>query len=206
MTPLAFARRLKPDSRFAEPGCHILPSEFRRFLICAALIFTAIIGLSLNSLAQQQPSEYEVKAAFLFNFAKFIDWPPEVFADTNSPIVVGVLGKNVFGNNLEKIINDRKVNNRSFQFRKYTSVTEVTNCQILFISSSEKNDFAKIMSALHNASILTVSETDGFIQAGGMINFVLQDNKIRFEISDEAAKKGRLRVSSKLLSLAVPAH
>ena len=120
--------------------------------------------------------------------------------------MVGVLGKNVFGNNLEKIINDRKVNNRSFQFRKYTSVTEVTNCQILFISSSEKNDFAKIMGALHNASILTVSETDGFIQAGGMINFVLQDNKIRFEISDEAAKKGRLRVSSKLLSLAVPAH
>jgi len=205
LTPLAFARRLRPDSH-VESGHGILPlGGKRRSLLCAALIFAAIISLSVRVLAQQ-PSEYEVKAAFLFNFAKFVDWPPEVFADTNSPIVVGVLGKNVFGNNLEKIINDRKVNNRSFQFRKYTSVTEVTNCQILFISSSEKNDFAKIMSALHNASILTVSETDGFIQAGGMINFVLQDNKIRFEISDEAAKKGRLRVSSKLLSLAVPAH
>jgi hypothetical protein len=206
LTPPFFARRRKPDSRFAEPGRRIFSSEFRRFLTCAALIFAAIIGLNLNGLAQQPPSEYEVKAAFLFNFAKFVDWPQEVFADTNSPIVVGVLGKNVFGDSLEKIINDRKVNNRSFQFRKYASVTEVTNCQILFVSSSEKNDFAKILGALHNASILTVSEADGFIQAGGMINFMLQDDKIRFQISDEAAKKARLKISSKLLSLAASAH
>jgi hypothetical protein len=206
LTPLAFARRLKPDSRFVEPGRSILPFGFSRFLIFAALIVAAVMGLSRNGLAQQQPSEYEVKAAFLFNFAKFIDWPPEVFADTNSPIVVGVLGKNVFGDNLQKIIKDRKVNNRSFEFRKYASVTEATNCQILFISSSEKNDFAKIVSALHNASILTVSETDGFIQAGGMINFMLQDDKIRFQISDDAAKKARLKISSKLLSLSVSVH
>lgn len=169
------------------------------------VVLAAIISLNLNGLAQEQtPSEYEVKAAFLFNFAKFVEWPPEVFADTNSPMVVGVLGKNVFGNNLEKIIRDRKVNNRSFQFRNYTSITEVTNCQILFISASEKNEFPKIVSALHNASVLTVSETDGFIEAGGMINFMFQNNNIRFQISDEAAKKAGLKISSKLLSLAVP--
>jgi YfiR/HmsC-like len=202
---LAFARRVKPDSP-AEPGRTVLsPRRNLKILLRATLILVAIISLGFNSLAQEQPSEYEVKAAFLFNFAKFIDWPPEVFADTNSPIVVGVLGKNVFGNNLEKTIRDRKVNNRGFQFRNYTSITEVTNCQILFISPSEKADFPKIVGALHNASVLTVSETDGFIQAGGMINFMIQDNKIRFQISDEAAKKGRLKISSKLLSLAVPA-
>lgn len=202
---LAFARRVKLDSP-TESGRTILSlrRDFK-MLFRPIMVLAAIISLSFNSLAQdQQPSEYEVKAAFLFNFAKFIDWPPEVFADTNSPIVVGVLGKNVFGNNLEKTIRDRKVNNRSFQFRNYTSITEATNCQILFVSPSEKADFPKIVGTLQNASVLTVSETDGFIQAGGMINFLIQDNKIRFQISDETAKKARLKISSKLLSLAVP--
>jgi hypothetical protein len=201
---LAFARRLTLDSPDESGRSLLLPHGKCRFLFGALLIFAAIISFSSNGLAQAQPSEYEVKAAFLFNFAKFVDWPPEVFADTNSPIVVGVLGTNVFGNDLEKTIRDRKVNNRSFQFRNYTSITEATNCQILFVSPSEKTEFPKIMGALHNASVLTVSETDGFIQAGGMINFLIQDNKIRFQISDEAAKKGRLKISSKLLSLAVP--
>jgi len=168
------------------------------------LLFALFIGLVSNTFAQQQPSEYDLKAAFLFNFAKFVEWPPEVFAETNSPIVIGILGKDVFGDTLGKIINDRKVNNRGFAFRHFDSANEATNCQILFISSSEKNDFAKIIGALHNASVLTVSEADGFLKAGGMINFLIEGKNIRFQISDEAAKKGRLKVSSKLLSLAVP--
>jgi hypothetical protein len=113
-----------------------------------------------------------------------------------------VLGKNSFGTDLEKTIRDKRVNNRLFQFKNFTSIAEATHCHILFISSSEK-DVTKIIEGLHNASILTVSDTDGFIKAGGMINFLLQDAKIRFEISDEAAKKAGLQVSSKLLSLSV---
>lgn len=159
-----------------------------------------------NCLAQEQHSEYEVKAAFLFNFAKFVEWPASAFATTNSPIVIGILGKNVFGEHLEKTIHDRKVNNRSFQFRTFQSVSEATNCHILFISASEKSDYPNIVSALHNASVLTVSEADGFLKAGGMINFLLEENNIRFQISDEAAKKARLKISSKLLSLAVAAR
>jgi hypothetical protein len=177
------------------------PSELWRLV----LIIAALIGLITNGLAQEKPSEYEVKAAFLFNFAKFVEWPPDAFADSKAPIVIGVLGDNVFGNNLEKVINDRKVNNRGFQFRVFDSVTEATHCQILFISASKKNDFAKIVAALHNASVLTISETDGFLKAGGMINFLFEGNNVRFQISDEAAKKARLSISSKLLSLAVPA-
>jgi hypothetical protein len=168
------------------------------------MVISFCIFLISNCLAQEKPSEYEVKAAFLFNFAKFIEWPPEAFAETNSPIVIGILGKNNFGGSLEKIINDRKVNNRSFQFRNFNSGTDAINCQILFVSSSEKNDFPKIISTLHDASILTVSEADGFIKAGGMVNFLFEGNNIRFQISDEAAKKAGLKISSKLLSLAVP--
>ena len=135
-----------------------------------------------------------------------MEWPAEAFSDSNAPIVIGVLGKNVFGTDLENTIRDKKVNNRIFKFKNFTSASEATNCQILFVSSSEKDNFSKIVAGMHNTSILTVSETDGFIQAGGMVNFLIQDSKIRFQISDEAAKKAGLKVSSKLLSLAVPGH
>ena len=198
-------RRLKPDL-LAKSGRAAFHSPQRCYELCRiALLIAVFIGLITNGLAQDKPSEYEVKAAFLFNFAKFVEWPPDAFANTNAPIVIGVLGGNVFGNSLEKIINDRKVSNRGFQFRTYDSVAEATNCQILFISASKKNDFAKIVAALNNASVLTVSDTDGFLKAGGMINFLFEGNNVRFQISDEAAKKARLKISSKLLSLAVPA-
>jgi hypothetical protein len=203
--PPAWVRRLKPDSR-VEFGRRAFHFKFNlRKLWCLALLMTVFVGLVNNAGAQPQPSEYDLKAAFLFNFAKFVEWPPEAFAETNSPIVIGILGKNVFGDTLEKIINNRKVNNRGFEFRHFDSTSETTNCQILFVSSSEKNDFAKIVSALHNASVLTVSEADGFLKAGGMVNFLIEGKNIRFQISDEAAKKARLNISSKLLSLAVPA-
>jgi hypothetical protein len=166
------------------------------------LFFAWIISLGFNGLAQEQPGEYQIKAAFLFNFAKFVDWPPAAFPATNSPIIIGVIGKNVFGKDLENTIRDKTVNNRRFHFVTVASLTEETNCHILFISPSEKDNLKKILDGLHNASVLTVSETDQFIEAGGMVNFVIEDNKIRFQISDGAAKKAGLKISSKLLSLA----
>jgi hypothetical protein len=171
---------------------------------CRALVFLFLfISIGFNALAQTPPSEYQIKAAFLFNFAKFVEWPPETFPQTNSPIVVGVLGKNVFGNDLEKTIRDKTINNHPFRFLEVTSAEEAAHCHILFISPSEKDNLPKIVDSLHNASVLTVSETDEFLKAGGMINFMIVDSKIRFQISDQAARKARLRISSKLLSLAV---
>ena len=171
-------------------------------LTLCALLFGLIISFEFNGLAEDQPTEYQIKAAFLFNFAKFVDWPPETFPETNSPIVIGVLGKNVFGKDLENTIRDKTVNNHHFEFVAVTSAKEAIRCHILFISPSEKDNVKKIVDSLHNASVLTVSETDEFIKAGGMVNFVIQDDKVRFQISDDAAKKAGLRISSKLLSLA----
>lgn len=170
------------------------------------LLFAWVIGFAFKGSAQEQPTEYQIKAAFLFNFAKFVDWPSEAFSATNSPIVIGVFGKNVFGSDLENTIRDKTVNNRRFQFITVTSAVEATNCHILFISPSEKENFKKILDGLHNACVLTVSETDQFIKTGGMVNFVIEDNKIRFQINDGAAKKANLRISSKLLSLAARNH
>jgi hypothetical protein len=198
------ARAWLPGRERSEVLSRRLPeSAFRLF---AVLLFGLVINLSFNGLAQDQPTEYQIKAAFLFNFAKFVDWPPEAFSDTNAPIVIGVLGKNVFGNDLEKTIRNKTVNNRRFQFIEVTSPAQATRCHILFISPSEKDNVRKIVDSLHNASVLTVSETDQFIAAGGMINFMIEDSKIRFQISDDAAKKAGLKISSKLLSLSARGH
>lgn len=182
---------------------------FRPFTLIPATLFLrlslALLVTAVSSRAEEsQPSEYELKAAFLFNFAKFVEWPPKAFAKDSSPLVVGVLGeKNPFGDDLKRTVRNKTINNRPLEVKEIQSVTEATNCHILFICTSEKKRLPEILDGLRDTPALTVGETDRFIQAGGMINFVLAGNKIRFEINDDAAKKAGLKISSKLLSLAL---
>jgi hypothetical protein len=151
-------------------------------------------------------SEYQLKAAFLFNFAKFVEWPPEAFTES-SPFVIGILGENPFGADLERTLRDQTVNKHRLEIKELRSPLEATNCHILFISTSEKMRLPKIFESLGEAKVLTVGETDRFTETGGMINFVLERNKIRFQINNEAAKSAGLKISSKLLSLALrPTH
>lgn len=173
----------------------------------ASIFFALSLGLLLAAVpghAQSPaPSEYKLKAAFLFNFAKFIDWPAEAFADDKSPFVIGVLGDNPFGNELEQTVAGKKVNDHPITIQSFRAAAETTNCHILFISTAEKKRLPEIIQALRGTSVLTVGETEQFIEAGGMINFVLEAGKIRFQINDDAAKAARLKISSKLMSLAV---
>ena len=173
--------------------------------IAAGIIISALLLLfGFKVLAQDAaPTEYQIKAAFVYNFAKFVEWPSSSFATPTSPIVIGVLGDNVFGDNLQKTISNKVLNDRPLQFKEFHSVTEATNCHILFISTSDKAKIIKIVQGLQNTSVLTVGESAEFINSGGMINFVLESNKVRFQINDEAAKKSGLKISSKLLSLAI---
>ena len=165
----------------------------------------SLLLILVSSRAQDSPpSEYQLKAAFLFNFAKFVEWPPEAFANSTSPIVIGILGEDPFGGDLERTVRDKKVNNRPFVIKELRSPAEATNCHIIFISASEKKRLPEVLSGLSGTNVLTVSETADFTASGGMINFVEENNKIRFQINDVAAKKANLKVSSKLLSLAVP--
>jgi hypothetical protein len=132
-----------------------------------------------------------------------VDWPPQAFASTNAPMVIGVLGENVFSGSLQRIINGRKINGHELHFEQFDSVDAATNCQVLFISDSEKSHLSKILGQLQGASILTVSQTDNFIGDGGMIYlFIDEENKVRFRINNDAARKAGLTISSKLLSLA----
>lgn len=177
-----------------------------------ALILKAVFFLSLIRLicafapdcrAQTPPTEYQIKAAFIYNFARFVDWPTQAFASDTSPMIIGVLGKNVFGDDIEQIIGGRDIQGHPLEFKEFNSVADVTNCQVLFISPSEKNHLPKILDRLGNTNILTVGEADDFLDEGGIIHLLIVEDKVRFEINNQAAKKAGLTISSKLLSLAV---
>lgn len=143
--------------------------------------------------------EYQIKAVFLFNFAQFVDWPAASFADAQAPLVIGVLGEDPFGAQLDDAVRDEKIGTRSLQVKRYRRVDEIGACHILFISASESGQFDKILAALKGRSILTVGDTDGFNRAGGMVRFLTENKKIRLRINVEAAKAVDLIISSKLL-------
>jgi hypothetical protein len=173
----------------------------------SCLIFTIIVyitaSITLNSYAKPQPpSEYQLKSAFLYNFAKFVQWPAESFADDQAPLIFGILGKDPFGKVIDQTIRDKTFKDRELSIKRFEKIEDVAVCHILFISSSEEKHLAKIMAILKDSSILTVGEVKEFAERGGVINFVIVENKIRFEINVEAAERAKLKISSKLLKLA----
>jgi len=146
--------------------------------------------------------EYQVKAAFLYNFAKFVEWPAPAFKTAQDPIFVCVLGQNPFGKALEEVIRAKSIEGRPVVFRQVTGAEEADACQILFVSSTEGKHFRSLYANLKPAGILTVGETQGFAANGGVINFKLDGGHVRFEINVDAAERAQLHISSKLLSLA----
>jgi hypothetical protein len=149
------------------------------------------------------PSEYQVKAAYLFNFAKFVEWPPQALAAPSAPFVIGVLGENPFGHDLEGMLQNKSINTHPVTVRYFKSLADLKACQILFISVSENKRWREIFDALGGAGVLTVTEnSDSFLASGGMLNLFSEQDKVRFEINDDAARRAGLRISSKLLLLA----
>jgi hypothetical protein len=174
---------------------------------CMRLGATVMILLSLllpgrTGAQDAQPSEYQVKAAFIFNFAKFVEWPAGVFADAKSPLIIGIFGENPFGEDMERAVRNKTLNQRSITVKLCRTEEEARKCHVLFISASEKKRLQEILNVVGRTNILTVSETEGFVEGGGMINFFREGNKIRFQIEDETAKKAGLKIDSKLLGLA----
>jgi len=171
----------------------------RWFRVRHVLLLLLLTG-GVNALAQSSSSkEYQIKAAFLFNFAQFVDWPTLTNSDT--PFQIGVLGENPFGSALEETVQGETIKNHKIAIVQARSVADLKNCQMIFISKSEKKHIPKILSELNSSSILTVSELDGFTEDGGIINFYLDGRKVRFEINPTAARREGLKISSQLLSL-----
>ena len=146
--------------------------------------------------------EYEIKAVFLFNFAQFVDWPPEASANRQAPLVIGVLGDDPFDGYLDETVRGEKLNNRPFVVQRYRRVEDIDACQVLFIGRTDSRQLEHILATLRGRSILTVGDMEGFGRNGGMIRFVTENNRIRFRINVDAAEAAHLVISSKLLRLA----
>jgi hypothetical protein len=147
-------------------------------------------------------SEYEIKAAFLFNFAKFVDWPPDAMKNTDGSFVIGILGRDPFGVALEQTIGDKTIRGAAIQIRRFQNLNDLRFCHILFISESEKNGLPGILDKIGDQSILTVSDMPDFARRGGMIHLYMENNRVRFIIHTQAAENAGLKLSAKLLTLA----
>jgi len=161
-----------------------------------------VLFLSGLFLARAQASkEYQIKAAFLFNFAQFVEWPSAAFADASTPITIGVLGDDPFGPVLDQTIQGETINRRKLIIQRSQQVADLKGCHLVFISKSERSHLADIFDTLGSSSVLTVSETENFARRGGIINFYLDGNKVRFEINADAAQRKGIKISSQLLKL-----
>ena len=176
----------------------IFGNPFSGVALTLALLLTGPSPLLATTDATQ---EYRVKGAFLYNFILFVDWPAAAFATDQSPFTIGILGKNPFGTTLESL-NSQSVKNRKIVVRSLASVEDAKECQLLFISASERSRLDQILTALHNTPVLTVSDLEGFVGDGGMIDFIILEDKVRFEINLKEALIAKLRISSQLLKLA----
>src|SRR5260370_2779156 len=164
-------------------------------------ILMLVLGMAVNwtcwaDAQAQEPdsSEYLIKAGFIFNFAKFVELPAAAFSQQESPIVIGGLGMDPFGTIIDRIVEDKKIGTRGFVVKRLKwskelkDLKDLKDVKILFVSSSEKAHIDEIVQLVKGLPILTVGETPGFAERGGMIRFTLEDNRVRFEINVEAAR------------------
>jgi hypothetical protein len=163
-------------------------------------VLTAVL-CSAPALAQAL-NEYHVKAAFLYNFAKFVEWPAQSFKSSSDPIAICVLGENPFGDSLNDTVGAKAVGGRSFAIRHVTQASHADTCQILFVASSQGKRSQFEIQDFKAPGVLTVGESPGFAAEGGIVNFKLEGGRVRLEINLVAAEHAQLRISSKLLNLA----
>ncbi len=187
-------------------------AQMRRPALLLGFLLQMMMSCQWQASAQDaRPPDYRVKAAFVYNFGKFVEWPAAAFASTNAPLIIGLLGGDPFHGDCERIVANKSINGHPVIVRQIShsgaagqapGYADLKSCHILFISASESDNLPDILDALKGASVLTVTdELDHFAASGVIINFVMENKSVRFEINDEAARRAGLKLSSKLLML-----
>jgi hypothetical protein len=171
-------------------------------MLFSCLWFLGLFNPCLHG-SEAAPSEHQVKAVWLLNFARFCEWPTNAFAHRDGPFLVGVMGKDPFGNNLEKAFEGKSFKGRPFAFRRISTGEEAKGCQILFVQESDRRKTRDLAQKLQRLPILTVGDANEFLDDGGIINFLLKDNTVRFEINLKAAQAAGLKLNANLLKVAV---
>src|SRR5436190_11300465 len=185
------ADEVSDASRIASGGC--LATRFARRWAFLVIAFILAAGTS-NPAEQPQFSENQVKGAFLTKFAMFVEWPGKPVPGGQTPIVIGILGEDPFGPQFELALAKESIKGRPFTLKHLKDPQEAGGCQILYVSSSESPRLPEILAAIHKQPILTVGDQERFAHQGGMINFIKQDGKVRFEVNTAAVAAGGLKM------------
>ncbi len=171
---------------------------------CRAVLAAVLIGAWAPPGAGQEAAsrdEFELKAAFLFNFARFCDWPKEAFASPDAPFVIGVLGKDPFGKHIDAL-EGKKVKERRVAVKRLSRAEELGDCHIAFFGEMEEQAVRKGLDAIRKQPVLTVGDREGFAQDGGVVNFYLDERRVAFEVNVQAAERSGVKPRSQLLKLA----
>ncbi len=169
-------------------------------LALVAALFSDRVTLAAN--AASVPNEYSLKAVFLYNFCRFIEWPASAFDSASDPIVIGIFGSDPFGPLLEEAVEGETSHGRPIRIERYRSIREIRGCQVLFIGAAESGRLNEVLSALAGTSTVTVGETADFVEQGGMIGLTTDQNRVRLVINPNTLRNANLNVSSKLLRVA----
>jgi hypothetical protein len=193
--------KLAPDQG-ALPNC--VSNRFLRVWQCPSAVIVILALMHIPILQAQQPkvSEYQVKATYLYNFGRFVQWPPNATAAKGDSFSICVLGQDPFGPTLDSTLAGETLDGKPLAAKRISTPRDAGECRILFISSAEENHLKEILVALDELGILTVSDMPAFSRRGGMIQFVLEGDKVRFEINLAKAESARLTLSSELLKVA----
>jgi YfiR/HmsC-like len=179
-------------------------SLLARSSISPMLVLLLLLAQAARSFAAdpQTLTEYQIKAGFFFNFTRFVDWPESAFVNASSPVFVCILGETPLTDLVTDVALGKVVNGRAVSIRRVKASDDLRQCNLLFISAEEERHTAEILASLKKANTLTVGETPGFAQAGGMINFSIQENRVKLELNLEATTRAGLKVNSKLIAVA----
>jgi YfiR/HmsC-like len=186
----------------APHGC--VSNRYLRVCHCATAVLVIFALLHIPALQAQQPkvSEYQVKAVYLYNFGRFVQWPANAPTAKGDSFSICVLGQDPFGQTLDSTLAGETLDGKPVAVKRISTARDAGNCRILFISSTEESHLKDILAALDESCILTVSDMPAFSRRGGMIQFVLEGDKVRFEINLTKAETAKLTLSSELLKVA----
>jgi len=192
---------LKPMTFIRQWLTGSVSTPWRWLIVVTMTLF--LLGDQAASSADEISKEDQIKAAFIYNFTKFITWPSQHPASSGRTFVIGVLGEASIATELEKIARGRKIDGRLLEVRRLHSADEARSIHVLFVPAGEESRISNRLDLLHSAGVLTIGETERFAAHGGIITFRTAADKIRFEINRDAATRAGLKISPQLLKLAI---
>lgn len=163
-----------------------------------AVVLALLVAVPVGA-APKLTHEYDLKAAFMFHFAQFVEWPSKAMPEKNTPFTIGIFGNDPFGKSLDDMVGSEAVRGHKLVVRRFQNISQIDSCHILFVSPSEQAQLDQILSRLRGRSVLTVGETKDFAQRSGIIGFVIAEKRLRLAVNLAAANAAKLTISSKLL-------